>query len=101
MDLTPIAHECRRNSERWFPALHANEDMTVFYSLALAGEVGEMCNLIKKYIRSGWLPATESRSGLADIFTYLLLLADELHIDLIHALQEKQLVCEERWENNG
>jgi NTP pyrophosphatase (non-canonical NTP hydrolase) len=97
MDLSLIGREVRRNSERWFPKLHETEDLMVFYSLALAGEVGEICNLVKKNMRYSDFDLEAIRLEIADVFTYLLLLADELHIDLFDAFQEKQMICEKRW----
>lgn len=100
MDLGLIAAQARKNSERWFPDLHAEEDMKVFYGLALAGEVGELCNLTKKYVRhykGTTVSEDDVRGELADVFTYLILLADEWKIDLLDAFEAKQAVCEERW----
>lgn len=100
MDLSLIAKQARHNSERWFPQLHISEDMASFYSLALAGEVGELCNITKKYVRtSNRSIFRENGIGaeLADIFTYLLLLADELQIDLLNEFEAKQAICEARW----
>jgi NTP pyrophosphatase (non-canonical NTP hydrolase) len=103
MDLSLMGRQARHNSERWFPGLHySNEDLRVFYSLALAGEVGELCNIVKKYVRTG--NETRLREGgigseLADIFTYLLLLCDELKIDLFAEFEAKQAICEARWGN--
>lgn len=103
MDLSLIGRECRHNSERWFPSLHDGKvDMTVFYAMGLAGEVGEVCNLVKKYVR-GTMTKTELAEKLrddtegGDVFVYLLLLMDELGIDLFDSLMQAQAKCEERW----
>ena len=100
MDLTLVARQARRNSERWFPKLH---DGTIklgpFYCLALAGEVGEACNIMKKAVRHVLVKPSKDdfASELADIFTYLMLLADEYQIDLMAEFEKKQSVCEMRW----
>jgi NTP pyrophosphatase (non-canonical NTP hydrolase) len=99
MDLTLVARQSRWNSERWFPELHSgNIDLGPFYALALAGEVGEVCNLIKKTVRNkNMIIAKDLELEMADVFTYLLLLADEYAIDLMEAFEAKQKVCELRW----
>ncbi|GAA2093591.1 nucleotide pyrophosphohydrolase [Microlunatus panaciterrae] len=64
--------------------------------LALVGEVGELSELFQ------WLPAHEAArrardeplrghvaEELADVFTYLLVLADALDVDLIEAADQK------------
>lgn len=104
MDLSLIGKQARHNSESWFPQLHATEDMAVFYSLALAGEVGELCNITKKYVRTSdrsLFYQNDIGGELADIFTYLLLLADELQIDLLDEFEAKQEICEARWGHKG
>lgn len=101
MDLSLMGVQARKNSERWFPGLHhSDQDLKVFYSLALAGEAGELCNLVKKYVRTENLTVLREGgigSELADIFTYLLLLANELKIDLLDEFKAKQAICEARW----
>lgn len=98
MDITLIARQARWNSERWFPALHAgNPDLTVFYTLGLVGEAGEVANLIKKEIRQVGGDRSKLADELADVFTYLILLADECQVDLIEAFEAKQRICEQRW----
>lgn len=56
-----------------FPA-YSNTDER-FLALALAGEVGELCNMIKKRWRDGVDLTEEIREELADIRVYLELLA--------------------------
>lgn len=99
MDLSLVAQQLRWNSERWFPELHdGHVDLGPFYALALAGEVGEVCNLIKKTVRymNTTVPGNLA-SEIADVFTYLMLLANEYQVDVMEALHAKQAVCEERW----
>ena len=97
--LAMITVTSRRNSERWFPALHTNNpELSVFYTLGMVGEAGEVANKVKKSLRGiGDVTHAEMVSELADVFTYLLLLAGELEIDLVQAWWLKQKVCEDRW----
>lgn len=84
-----------------------NEWSPTDWGNAMAGEVGEACNLIKKLRRLGptpeTIPAVESQAGqaclaefrkdigkeLADVVTYADLLAERLGIDLGLAVAEK------------
>lgn len=103
MDLNLMARQFRWNSERWFPTLHdGSVNMGPHYALCLAGEVGEVCNLIKKTLRyQGVRPHNhEIAAEIADIFTYLFLLAEEYKVDILKAVQDKQAVCEARWGHN-
>lgn len=73
-------------------ALHAGHSFyskqhTCFLSLALAGEVGELCNVIKKYWRDGKL--TNYEEELADVYIYLGLLAENLGVDLDYQARRK------------
>jgi NTP pyrophosphatase (non-canonical NTP hydrolase) len=56
-----------------FPA-YSNTDER-FLAIALAGEVGELCNMIKKRWRDGVKLDEEIRDEIADIRIYLELLA--------------------------
>lgn len=86
----------RNKKENWTPVSKVR-----FLALALAGEVGELCNLIKKNWRGDpkasvievrALPRTEGmmertyaeslRKEMADVYIYLLMLADEMQIAL-------------------
>ena len=53
---------------------------------ALAGEVGELCNKIKKSRRGEFIDPAEYMEELGDIGAYLALVASELGIDLQEAL---------------
>lgn len=55
----------------------------IYWSNALAGEVGELCNLVKKQYRDGTFLEVEMAEELADVFIYVVLMArDILKIDL-------------------
>ena len=97
-----IAKEARANSERWFPQLHDGHlDLTTFYALGLAGEAGEVCNVVKKMIRAHDINPSALLSDLAtemaDVFVYLLLLADNLGVDLVAEYRAKVVVNDKRW----
>jgi NTP pyrophosphatase (non-canonical NTP hydrolase) len=62
-----------------FPA-YSNTDER-FLALALAGEVGELCNMIKKRWRDGADMKDECRDEIADIRVYLELLAKCFNIE--------------------
>ena len=73
-----------------------------FLTLALAGEVGELCNLIKKQWRGDM--STHSRpfldglnEELADVRIYLELLAQMYGVDLDLACEAKLPVLHKRW----
>ena len=72
--------------------------------LALAGEVGELAATLQWVSDSEvseWLKSSENRSQfeaeLADVFSYLLRLADQTGVDLVEALRAKVLVNELRY----
>jgi NTP pyrophosphatase (non-canonical NTP hydrolase) len=73
--------------------------LDVFYALGMAGEVGEVANVVKKIQRDGGGDALYDQLGaeLADVLTYLLLLADECGVDLIAEYEAKVIVNEQRW----
>ena len=86
-----------------------NRDWNQFHTprnlvLALAGEVGELAaslQWVSDSEVSEWLKSSENRSQfeaeLADVFSYLLRLADETGVDLGKALRAKMLVNELRY----
>lgn len=88
-DIQTIEHDDR---VQYFPQFA--ERFTIEYDLlALAGEVGEACNDLKKYIR-GDFGFVELRSRLAkelpDILIYLVMAAAILDIDLEDAYVAKK-----------
>lgn len=100
-DLTQLTATMRANSERWFPGLHHDGllPLAVFYALGLGGEAGEVLDEIKKAFRTnGDLTERDNLAAeLADVLTYLLLLADEVGIDLVAAYEIKAAYNEARW----
>lgn len=96
----------RDDSERWFPRLHedTHRALVVAYTLGLAGEAGEVANLVKKWNRDGAAVSRSDReqadlaAELADVFTYLLLLADECNVDIVKAYRLKRRHNRTRWD---
>jgi len=86
-----------------------NRDWNQFHTprnlvLALAGEVGELAaslQWVSDSEVSEWLKSSENRSQfeaeLADVFGYMLRLADQTGVDLGKALRAKMLVNELRY----
>lgn len=79
-----------------------------FLSLFLAGEVGELCNLIKKEWMEEFGVAKPQgdkkeaiRLELADVRICLELLARCYEVDLDLACDEKLTICEKRWPEAG
>lgn len=71
-DIDDIIGQCLEDSEEWFPDLAGN---ITFMALAAAGEVGEMCNLIKKVERGTHAPeevADQVANEVVDAIIYLL-----------------------------
>jgi NTP pyrophosphatase (non-canonical NTP hydrolase) len=82
--------------KRWEP--YSEEDQR-FLALALAGEVGELCNVVKKLWRGDALPHAPAliKEELADIRIYLELLALSFDVDLDDACENKMPELERRW----
>lgn len=96
----------RTDSRKWFPDLHGSSwDLIVAYTLGLAGETGEVANIIKKLNRGklGRTKTSDNKASdtlgeeLADVLTYLLLLAAELNIDLEAEWERKRAKNNQRW----
>lgn len=76
-----------RRCEKHF---HKLSDWTATdWACALAGEVGELCNFIKKARRGQKIPQQEFAKEIADIQCYLDLLAAKMGIDLAEATINK------------
>jgi NTP pyrophosphatase (non-canonical NTP hydrolase) len=56
---------------------------------AVAGEFGELCNLLKKRRRGEDIPQQEIEDEFADTLTYLDLLAEALDIDVLGVTRNK------------
>jgi len=93
------------DSRFWFPGVHETQQSSVVhFSLGIAGEVGELVNLIKKRNRDDWPMCfvggewTEKVAHeAADVAIYLLDICAELDIDLEAAIEAKRAILIERW----
>lgn len=59
------------------------------WATALAGEVGELCNLIKKRRRGEKIAIADVAAEMGDVFAYLDLLATRMGISLPEAVTDK------------
>jgi NTP pyrophosphatase (non-canonical NTP hydrolase) len=88
-EFAQLSKQCVEDSERWFGDQGTHRSLA-HHSLALAGEVGEFCNVIKKIDRGSLnIHDAEVRYRLAmeatDIYVYLLTIAGLLNVDLSKA----------------
>ena len=103
-DMQRIAVEL---SERWFPTVHDRDKHSValHYTLGLAGEVGEVVELIKKAHRKGKvlkeIDTLKLEGELADVLSYLMDLAEHFKIDLAAAWWSKMAENERRYLAGG
>ena len=99
-DLATMTRQMRADAETWFPALHQRDHMALVtaYTLGLAGEAGEVANEIKKLNRDVGGERQNLPAELADVLTYLLLLADECNVDIEAAYRKKRTFNRDRWE---
>lgn len=99
----PLAEFIHRELHPQRPA-YSEEDKR-FLALAIAGEVGEFCNLVKKdWQEEGGIAkpkdgdrAEKKRLELADIRIYLEMLALAYNVDLDRACSDKLAICLDRW----
>lgn len=99
--LEDLAGELREFArEREWQQFHAPRSLL----LALVGEVGELASLfqwVDDPAVSAWMAragnSERAESEMADCLSYLLQLADVLHIDLEHSLREKIKANHERY----
>ncbi len=71
-------------------------DQASYWGCAIAGEVGELCNLIKKLERDNEFDEEKFKEELADIFIYTVLIARWFGIDLLEAILEKIKIVKAR-----
>lgn len=96
----------RLNAQRCREVFHSPEEWPLeMWALAIAGEAGELANLVKKIYR-GDFPLTEKRTDvlneIADVMTYCDLLCTHLGATTADALMHKFDIVSERndWPNN-
>ncbi|MFQ5884531.1 MAG: MazG-like family protein [Thermoplasmata archaeon] len=61
-----------------------------YWCLALAGEIGELCNLVKKETRDQVSMKEVIAEEMADILIYLCMMANSLGVDLEEEFYRKQ-----------
>lgn len=97
MDLREEAEYAVEDSKRWFPSTAGNIFFTAAY---MAGECGEVLNLLKK-VERGTDRLDDLRpkvfEEVADVFTYLVKLAGELGMDLEQEYYRKRAINEDRF----
>jgi len=87
------------------------EDL-LFLATALAGEVGEFANLVKKYYRqhkfhsgvkddSGRDYPAEMKKEIIDVFVYFLIIADQLDLDIEKDFLENLERNKKRFQKDG
>lgn len=97
-----LSEQCRVDSERWFGDVGGAHSSIVHHSLALAGEVGEFCNIVKKVDRKSLdIKDAKTRYALAmeltDVYVYLLNLAGLLGVDLEQSYNIVRAANEQRF----
>jgi len=90
----------KANMERcqdFFEHIGKDNDWTISdWATATTGELGELCNLIKKLRRGENVPTSDIGEELADTFIYLDLLADALSVNLEEAVRRKFNIVSDR-----
>lgn len=76
---------------------HSTDWSAMEWGCALSGEVGELCNYLKKMRRGDNIPKKKLAHEVCDIITYLSLLSDKLDIDMEKAIIEKFNIVSKRW----
>lgn len=101
MNLENIQIVEAQDTPRYFPSVDASVD---YLAIALAGEVGEACNVVKKWLR-GDFETNEFREflyqELPDVLIYLVLLAEAAGFSLQDAYVDKKEYNNVRYGNNS
>lgn len=94
-DLKDLVLQCKLDSQRWFPDTWNDDTSLLYQAVALAGEVGELCNLVKK-VQRGTLSLEEARAELGeeaiDVLIYLCNIFALLEVDpvKIYAIKRRR-----------
>ena len=97
MELKVIQQREAEDSTHYWPD---HKDGHEYLGICLAGEVGEVCNDIKKYSRGtyDWDDLVDHLDGeLADVLIYLVMLAEFFEIDLEEAYKRKKAFNDRRY----
>jgi NTP pyrophosphatase (non-canonical NTP hydrolase) len=102
-EIALLARECMADSERWFPG--QAHDLP-FLTLALAGEVGELANVVKKIVRGSLSPTDAAVKRQLDMeatdaFIYLMNIFALLDVDPQLCYNNVRQLNEARFGNNG
>lgn len=82
-------------------AIYRAEAKIMYPALGLAGEVGEVCEKVKKHIRDGReLDKEDLKKELGDVLWYLSALASDLDISLNDVAVTNYLKLKSRMERN-
>jgi len=102
MELRELQRQCVEDSAKYFPD-YATFISTEYLLVALAGEVGELCNDYKKFARGDYLMPINGLAAqeLPDILIYLLLIAENYQIDLQTAYDAKREFNNGRFGDNS
>ena len=93
-------HFHKKNVERSTSDVKHSTDWTPMeWGCALSGEVGELCNYLKKRARGDDIPKKDLAHEVADIITYLSLLCHKLDIEPERAIVEKFNIVSKRWKS--
>jgi NTP pyrophosphatase (non-canonical NTP hydrolase) len=106
-EMATMVKQCLADSKRWFPNETSNvHENLPFLCLALAGEVGELANVVKKIVR-GSLDAKDAAvkrqldMEATDCLVYLLNIFGVLNVDPKKAYDHVRLLNEQRFGPNG
>jgi NTP pyrophosphatase (non-canonical NTP hydrolase) len=99
-ELALLAKQCEEDSARWFPG--RTEHNLPFYVLALAGEVGELANVVKKIERGSLNPKDAAVKRMldmeaTDVLIYLLNIFAVLGVDPLKSYNNVRQLNEQRF----
>jgi NTP pyrophosphatase (non-canonical NTP hydrolase) len=99
-EMAEMVKQCKEDSERWFP--DTAHDNLPFLVLALAGEVGELANVVKKIVRGsldGKDAAVKRQLDMeaTDVLVYLLNIFGVLGVDPKKAYDNIRQLNEKRF----
>jgi NTP pyrophosphatase (non-canonical NTP hydrolase) len=102
-EMGELVKQCQDDTKRWFPGTEPN---LPFLVLALAGEVGELANVVKKIVRGSLDPKDAAVKRMLDMeatdaLVYLLNIFGVLNVDPKKAYDMVRTLNEQRFGNNG
>jgi len=90
MELQEMSEQCLQDSEEWFPE-HARDPF--FLMLAMMGEMGEACNVMKKVMRGSITMADATpqlHEEMVDILIYWMNAAAAMGINIERVYDDKR-----------